>query len=97
MLIVHSIFRRPANGKDIFWLDIKAVLFLTSIQICEVSDPSVTFTSKNALLKTLKDSNICVHSQSSYIMTETVNGITQILNGFLQVISLGQDPLVRIL
>lgn len=46
-------------------------LFLTSIQICEVLDPSITFTSKKALLKTLKDSNVRDHSQSSYIRTKT--------------------------
>lgn len=51
MLIVHGAFRRPADGRDIFWLDIQVAWFLTSIQICELSDPSVTFTSKNALLK----------------------------------------------
>lgn len=35
-----------------FWLDIQVALFLTFIQICQVSDPNVKFTSKNALLDT---------------------------------------------
>ena len=79
-LIARSTFRRPADGRDMFWLHSPAALFLTSIQMCEVSGPSVTFTSKNTLLKAKIQT--CAFIQSSYVMTQTVNEITQIQNGF---------------